>query len=214
MSGPDVGAPVFCCRRLLRQDLFRLCGLYQKSLAANAAPDCSLVQSWFARGLCFGAFCGGALVGAMTLLPFRCRLSPAAELRATHCVRLTYSDDSWLCCGFAVLPGMPTALLGQALWRFCTAVLERSGPAPDVAAVLAVKTATPALGAFLEGGLQLCAIRPLRNLTPCYLLEPGRDDGNQQTLTLSLENTLTIAHALEDGWRGRGVRKNNLLLWR
>lgn len=214
MLCPDAGAPVFSCRRLLRPDLNRLCGLYKKSLAPNAVPPCSLVQSWFDSGLCFGAFCGGTLVASLTVLPYASRLSPAFELRSAKCIRPIWKDEGWLCCSFAAAPQMPTAVLAEALLRFCCAVLERSGPSPVLTAVLPVKTATAALAPFLASGLSLCAVRPLRNLTPCYILEPAKDDITGESLTLPLENTLQISHALEDGWRGRAVRRSGLVLMR
>ena len=63
------GTAAFCCRRLLRPDLARLCALETAFFAPNAAPGCALLQKHFLAGQCFGVFCSGELIAALTVLP-------------------------------------------------------------------------------------------------------------------------------------------------
>lgn len=213
MEFGTAGAPVFSCRRLLRPDLPRLCGLYRDSLAPLAVPGCALVEHWFDLGECFGLFCGGELAGAVTLLPFTAHLSPALELRFTGCVRPGQPEHALLICGVATRPSLPALPLTEALLRFVSAVLERSGKASELFAAAPVKTTT-GVAAFFNCGFQLRAIRPLNNLTPCYLMAPARDDLTEGSMLLPLADTLSVARALENGWRGAAVRRDNLLLLR
>lgn len=210
-------AESFVCRRLLRQDIPKLCALYADFFVPSACPTCREVTDRFEAGECYGIFHQDRLAAALTVLPLAARLSPATELRCLRRCLPALPTDAKLLCDVAFASPAPASFefLLAALLGFVESACARGGTLPVLCAVLPVKSCA-GLRVLFESEFLLYAIRPMVRLCPCYLLcrDPNQADPCTLTRQESLCDTLFISRELEEGWRGCDLVSDDTLLLR